>query len=144
MLAAKVAAGELPPLAERLPENPLVVRDGTLAFKGGIPDLALGKYGGTVKSQHQAGGLDVETFYMNVEPVVTAPDIVLEGVYGNVFEDFEVSADNTEFTFFLRKGLKWSDGAPVTMEDVKFVFEDMYFNEEYGAIPGWLLSRDEA
>lgn len=143
MLAQRVADGELPPLAERLPENPLVVRDGTLAFTGGIPDLALGKYGGTVKSQHQAGGLDVETFYMNVEPVVTAPDIVLEGVYGNVFEDFEVSSDNTEFTFMLRRGLKWSDGVPVTMEDVRFVMEDMYFNEEYGAVPGWLLTPDE-
>jgi peptide/nickel transport system substrate-binding protein len=84
---------------------------------------------------HLGGGLDVEAFYLNVEPVVTGPDIVLEGVYGNVFEDFQVSPDNTEFTFTLRKGLKWSDGVPVTVQDVAFVIEDLYFNEEYMDTP---------
>ena len=142
MLAEKVAAGELPPLEERLPLKPLVVEDGVVSFEGAIPDLALGEYGGTLKTQHQAGGLDVELFYTSVEPVVTGPDIVLEGAYGNVFEDFQISDDNKEFTFHLREGLKWSDGTPVTMDDVRFTVEDLYLNESFGAVPGWLLSKD--
>ncbi|NLF01773.1 MAG: hypothetical protein GX601_12430, partial [Anaerolineales bacterium] len=144
MLAERVAAGELPPLEERLPLKPLVVKDGMISMAGAIPDLTLGQYGGTFRTAHQAGGLDVELFYTSVEPVVTGPDITLENLYGNVFEAYEVSEDNTEFTFKLREGLKWSDGVPVTMDDVRFVIEDLYFNEEYGTVPGWLLSSDEA
>ncbi|MDD2637268.1 MAG: ABC transporter substrate-binding protein, partial [Bacteroidales bacterium] len=35
-----------------------------------------------------------------------------------------------EYTFKLRKGLKWSDGAEVTMDDYRFAFEDCVFNAE--------------
>ena len=38
--------------------------------------------------------------------------------------------DNKEFTFKLRDGLKWSDGTPVTTEDVRFVMENIYGNEK--------------
>ncbi len=145
MLAALVKSGKLPPLGQRLPEKPLVVKDGVLAYEKAIPDLALGKYGGTMKTGRQAGGLDVEAFYTNVEPVVTGPDISTQGLYANVFESYEVSPDNKVFTFILRKGLKWSDGQPVTTEDVRFMIEDVYFNAEYQATPpDAFLSADEA
>jgi len=42
-----------------------------------------------------------------------------------------VNADNTEFTFTLREGMKWSDGVPVTTEDIRFTWEDCVLNEEY-------------
>ena len=35
------------------------------------------------------------------------------------------------FTFKLREGLKWSDGEPVTMEDVEFWWNDILKNTEY-------------
>ena len=38
--------------------------------------------------------------------------------------------NNQDFTFKIREGLKWSDGTPVTTEDVRFTFEDMYANEK--------------
>ena len=38
-------------------------------------------------------------------------------------EKWEVSKDGLTYTFYLRDGLKFSDGKPVTMEDVKFSFE---------------------
>ena len=146
MLAERVQKGELPPLEERLPQNPLVVADGVLAFEGAIPDLSLGQYGGTLRTQHIAGGgLNGEVFYLTEEPVVCGPDIFLEDLYGNVFESVAVSPDNKKFTFALRKGLKWSDGVLVTMEDVAFTVEDMYYNEEYQAIPpSGLVSPGEA
>ena len=146
MLAAKVAAGELPPLEERLPASPLVVRADSLAYKGAIPDFALGNYGGQLKIPlFPAGGLDVYTLFGAREPLVRGPDISLEGGYANVLADFQISPDNTEFTFTLRQGLKWSDGVPVTMEDVQFVVEDLWFNEDYSpTVPWWLTSPDEA
>ncbi|MEK7356512.1 MAG: ABC transporter substrate-binding protein [Bdellovibrionota bacterium] len=47
-------------------------------------------------------------------------------------EKFEISKDGKQFTFTLRKGAKWHDGKPVTIEDVKFSF-DVIFDEKYNA-----------
>ncbi|MBH8554290.1 ABC transporter substrate-binding protein [Nostocaceae cyanobacterium CENA357] len=47
-------------------------------------------------------------------------------------ESWEISEDNLRFVFTLREGLKWSDGQPLTVDDVVFTFNDIYLNE---AIP---------
>ena len=45
----------------------------------------------------------------------------------------------TEFTFTLREGHKWSDGAPVTTEDVRFAYEDVLSNELLNSsVPSYL------
>lgn len=41
-------------------------------------------------------------------------------------ESWETSADHKSFTFKLREGLVWSDGKPITTEDVKFSFDTIY------------------
>ncbi|ATH06656.1 peptide ABC transporter substrate-binding protein [Halobacteriovorax marinus] len=38
-------------------------------------------------------------------------------------KSWEVSKDGTEYTFTLRDGVKWHDGKPLTIEDVKFSFD---------------------
>lgn len=45
-------------------------------------------------------------------------------------ESWEVSDDGVRYVFTLREGLKWSDGEPLTAEDVVFSFNDLYLNEE--------------
>lgn len=45
-------------------------------------------------------------------------------------ESWEVSPDNLEIVFTLRKGLKWSDGHPLTAEDVVFSYNQLYLNPE--------------
>jgi peptide/nickel transport system substrate-binding protein len=45
-------------------------------------------------------------------------------------ESWEISPDNQRVVFQLRKGLKWSDGKPLTADDVVFSYQDVYFNEE--------------
>jgi microcin C transport system substrate-binding protein len=45
-------------------------------------------------------------------------------------EKWQVSADGREFSFTLREGVKWHDGKPVTVEDVKFSF-DVIFNPKF-------------
>ena len=48
-------------------------------------------------------------------------------------EKFEISEDGKLFTFTIRKDAKWSDGKPLTAEDVKFSF-DVIFDSKYNAI----------
>ena len=96
-----------------------------------------------------------ETFYNNLrkEPATLHPikssDYYASIVHGHIFESlldrnpetykwepqlaekWEVSPDGQTFTFYLYKGLKWSDGRPLTAEDVKFSLE-AYKNPEYG------------
>ena len=48
-------------------------------------------------------------------------------------ERWEQSSDGKTFVFHLHKGLKWSDGKPLTAKDVKFSLE-AYKNPSYGGI----------
>lgn len=119
-LAERVATGELPPVAERLPKNPKV-----------LPVYEeIGQYGGTWRRAY-TGLADrwgatklleehIVEFYMP-----QAGEIVVQPNWVDVFE---VSPDATTYRFHIREGLKWSDGAPVTTEDVRFWYEDVFRN----------------
>jgi peptide/nickel transport system substrate-binding protein len=133
MMAEKVAAGDLPPVEERLPENPAVVE----------PINEVGQYGGELRIGFTGnnpgwGGMWFMTGWENL--VIWKPDF--SGVAPNIAESWEVSDDVREYTFHLRKGLKWSDGVDFTADDVLFYFEDILFNEEInraqGAVADWL------
>jgi peptide/nickel transport system substrate-binding protein len=43
-------------------------------------------------------------------------------------ESWEISEDNKQIVFTLREGLKWSDGEPLTADDVIFTYQDVIFN----------------
>ena len=43
-------------------------------------------------------------------------------------ESWETSKDKLKITFTLRNNLKWSDGHPLTAEDVDFTYNQLYFN----------------
>ena len=106
---------ELPPLSERLPEEPLVV----------IPYDSIGEYGGTfnaLSNATEAGTSDfLSTRHVNL--VRYADD--LTSIVPNVAKSWEWNDDFTQLTFTLRKGHKWSDGAPFTAEDVKFWYDNL-------------------
>jgi peptide/nickel transport system substrate-binding protein len=129
-LATMVTAGTLPPLDERLPETPFVVGPGTYMTTEQMPDWQPGKYGGTLRSAHSVANWSPDIFVMMDEPFLMAPKISDQGIVCNVCQEFKVSDDNTTFTFTLRKGLKWSDGEPVTTEDVQFAWEDIRNNDK--------------
>ncbi|GIK72354.1 MAG: peptide ABC transporter substrate-binding protein [Chloroflexota bacterium] len=138
-LAAAVAAGTLPPLEERLPKVPFVVGPGVLLSEENVPDWAPGQYGGTLNTAHSVADWAPDVFVMLNEPLLSAPDLSVQGIRGNVLESFEVSDDNTVFTFKMREGLKWSDGTPVTTEDVRFTWENIYGNDKL--FPGGVPAR---
>jgi peptide/nickel transport system substrate-binding protein len=43
-------------------------------------------------------------------------------------ESWEISPDQKRITYKLREGLKWSDGEPITADDVVFTYNDVIFN----------------
>jgi len=45
-------------------------------------------------------------------------------------ESWEVSKDGKKIVFTLREGLKWSDGQPMTTDDIIFSYEKIYFNDK--------------
>ena len=129
-VAEAVVAGTLPPLEERLPKVPFVVGPGVLLSEASVPNWAPGQYGGTMNSAHSVADWSPDVFVMMNEPLLQAPDLSVQGIQGNVLESVEVSDDNTVFTFKMREGLKWSDGEPVTTEDVRFTWENIYGNDK--------------
>ncbi len=119
MLTELVEKGELPPVDERLPENPTVVNA-----------VEVGQYGGVWHRAFKGpGDRWGPTKLMEERPLKFAAD-----ADGNVqlvpsyIESYSVNDDFTEFTFTLLDGLKWSDGHPVTTEDVKFWYNDIFLN----------------
>ena len=126
-LADRVAAGDLPPLDERLPESPFVV--------GGRD--AIGVYGGEVRMIHFDPVWMVSNYDWNADRLLHFSDEDLRTIVGNIFESWEVSTDGKEYTFYMRKGMKYSDGAPLTTEDVRFYWEDYHLNTELNASVVW-------
>ena len=119
-LKTQVDGGALPPLNERLPENPLVI----------TPVERVGAHGGDWNHALVGGGsLSMLVRYQGYEPLLRfTPD--WSGVTPNVAESFEASPDATEYTFKLRRGHKWSDGQPFTTEDVRFWYEDIFLDKD--------------
>jgi len=132
MLADLVKSGKLPPVDERLPQTPVVV--------GGRD--AIGVYGGEVRMIHYDPVWLVSNYDWMAERLLHYLDIDLRTLVPNIFEGWEVSPDGTTFTFKMRKGLKWSDGQPVTTEDVRYFIEDVWFNKDLNASPMWQIRFD--
>ena len=130
MLATLVAQGMLPPIDDRLPDNPLVITQQRNAAPDGALDLQVGKHGGTIRLVHLPPYGTPEMGFIARTPLVTRPgENLAHPVTPNIVESWETNADNTVFTFRLREGHKWSDGAPVTTDDVRFAYEDIFLNE---------------
>lgn len=132
LLQPRVDSGELPPLDERLPETPAVVGDRD----------AIGVYGGEVRMIHFDPVWAVSAYDWNSERLLHYSDQDLRTIVPNIFESWEVSPDGTTFTITMRKGMKWSDGEPLTTEDVRFFIEDVWFNTDLYASPMWQLRFD--
>ncbi len=119
VLAAQVAAGVLPPLAERLPARPAVA---------GMdwPGQTIGRYGGQL-DMLMASTKDtrIMTVYAYARLVVYDRNL---DIVADLVESFEVE-DERSFTFHLRPGHKWSDGAPFTTEDFRYYWDDVANNE---------------
>ncbi len=119
MLRARVEAGELPPVSQRLPADPMVVR----------PYERVGIYGGRLRVITGEAQRLIECLYMLMTPLLR---FASDGrtIVPNVARHWEMSDDGRVFTIYLRRGMKWSDGVPVTVRDVQFAWEDILLDPE--------------
>ena len=116
-LAAQVAAGKLPPQARRLPERPRVmVTDPEAVYGGEIRTLI-----STLKDTKLAFVYGYARLVGFDKKYQLVPDIL---------ERFEVTEGGRSFTFHLRKGHRWSDGAPFTSADFAYYWEHVANNPE--------------
>lgn len=120
MFAEKVKKGELPPVEERLPKEPFVVTTYD----------EIGTYGGTLRGisiSYESGTSEIMS-WRQVNMVRFDDDC--STIVPNVAKSWKVNDDYTEVTFTLRKGHRWSDGAPFTVDDVVFWMDDIILNKE--------------
>lgn len=134
MLDALVAAGTLPDVADRLPSDPRIV----------TPYDEIGTYGGVWRRAF-TGASDDRGPQKLMEPrivrfVQTAPGVF--DIEPGWASSYEINETSTEFTFHIRDGLRWSDGHPVTTEDVLFYFEDVVGDDNPWPWPSLLQQGD--
>lgn len=120
MLKELVKKGQLPPLEMRLPEEPEVV----------VPVEGIGKYGGTWNEVTPYPNF-VDFFQITTEDTWLQYKRDYTDVRPNLVKKVEFSNGGRVITLYFRKGVKWSDGAPFTTEDIKFAWDDLILNEEY-------------
>ena len=135
-LVAAVDGGKLPPVRERMPETPAVA---DMSGEG----QSIGTHGGTL-NMLMGRAKDIRMMMVYGYARLVGYDPNLEFV-SDILERFEVEGGKV-FTFTLRKGHKWSDGAPFTVEDFRYYFEDVASNEDLSpfGMPTMLLVDGEA
>jgi len=123
--AQMVKDGKLPAIDSRLPQEPRILPnvDGIGTYSDTLHLLSMGTFGDFGHEMFQG------SFGENNKD-------------GSIFADFcsgyEVSPDAKTFTIHIRKGLKWSDGEPVTTADVKFWYDDdATYKEISSSTPGF-------
>jgi peptide/nickel transport system substrate-binding protein len=121
MLAAKVAAGQLPPLEQRLPASADVMVE-TMDSTGAYGDHQTFVYGGRT-DQWSYGMIGEEPLFRFTVQGTVEP---------NVAKGYTVNANSTEYTIYLRQGMKWSDGVPFTADDCIFFYEKMILPRTFG------------
>ena len=135
-----VDAGKLPPVAERLPKEPLVFKTATM------PD-GVGVYGDTMRhviggklqgwnflagAQQGWGGIDLGMYecLTRTGPLFTIKAEELQPL-PNLAKSWEWSDDGFKLTMHLVEGAKWSDGVPFTSADIMFLWEDNIVDPNY-------------
>jgi len=119
-LAGLVQAGALPPLEDRLPASPVIVK----------PTRKIGKYGGTAFGEGISPRVTHDMQIVNTTGLLDWNNDLTEAV-PLLAAGYEFNEDYTRCIIYLRKGIKWSDGEPFTVDDILFYFEDMAFDKEY-------------
>lgn len=119
-LAALVDQGLLPPVDERLPAEPLVL----------TPVESIGTYGGSWTSMKVGEGMSQVHMTNWVENFVKwKNDVPGSGHRPNVLTSWEWNDDATTITLHFRRGMRWSDGAPLTVDDWLFSWFDMALDD---------------
>lgn len=100
----RTAAAQVPQIVARTPGDP---QSFNYALNQSSPNVFGFIYEGLITENGETG---------EIEPALA--------------ESWEISEDNLQIVFTLREGLKWSDGQPLTVDDIVFTYNDIYFNDQ--------------
>ncbi|MGV8985395.1 MAG: ABC transporter substrate-binding protein [Cypionkella sp.] len=139
------AAGKLPPLADRLPKEPLVYKtanepDGTGVYGDVMRHVIGGRPEGWnfwAGQSYGWGGIDIglvecltrtgPLFEVNSSDLQPMP---------NLAKSWDWSDDGKTLTVHLIEGAKWSDGAPFTTADTEFYYNDIVMDPNVTPLNG--------
>ena len=123
-LAAQVSAGTLPPVWERIPAQPMI-----------IPTLqdGIGEYGGVVR-RFYLGPADGCNFFRLSRASLARFSQDGFSFIPSIARGWEVSDDGKEWTFLLREGMRWSDGAPFTADNFVWQYENVIINKDLNPV----------
>jgi len=128
-----VEDGDLPPVAERVGSEPLVLE----------PIDGVHRHGGTWhRVANSDGDVGVITWRMSGATLVRWSPLGYP-IRPHVAKGWEVSDDGRVYTFHLRKGMRWSDGHPFTARDIGFWLESDFLSQEGDAWPDFLRTGIE-
>ena len=113
----------LPAVSGQLPDDPIVI----------YPYGENGKFGGKARIT-----LGDNWHFFNWESVLTI-SADLRNFLPNLARDWTVSEDGRITTIFLRSGLKWSDGHPLTTDDFMFSFNHIWLDPEISPLPSRMI-----
>lgn len=105
----------LPPVTQRLPDDPVVI----------TPLSGRGVYGGTARVILE----DARLMFPAEGPFIISADH--KTILPNLAESWSYSQDGRQLTVKLRKGLKWSDGHPLSVDDFLFTTNDLQLNRNF-------------
>ncbi len=106
---------DLPPVEQRLPDDPVVI----------APLESMGVYGGTARIIAE----DRSMFFSPEGLFTISPDH--KTILPNLAETWTYSDGGRRLTVRLRRGLKWSDGHPLSADDVLFTVNDLQLNSGF-------------
>lgn len=131
-LAEQVKANKLPAVDARLPEQPLLV-----------PVVeSTGQYGGVWRRAF-LGPADANNYVRVVFDSLFRFSPDGSKIEPKIASSAEPSADFKSWTVNLRKGARWSDGAPMTADDIMFWYKDVLLNKDLTpTLPGWMRNAD--
>ena len=129
MMAEMVANGELPPVEERLPEEPAVIRT-----------WQVGQFGGEVRV---LGNEFLQEMEQEPFEIKQTWNFRLR-MHAKFCKGWALAEDGKSLTLFMRKGHKWSDGVEITAEDWRFWYEDMLMDPDLVGPPSqqWIAGGE--
>lgn len=133
-LQERVREKQLPPLAQRLPSQPEIVK----------PHQSTGRYGGTLRTALRGNADQNAILRMIGAQGLVRWKLDFSGVIPNVAERWSSNADVSEYVFKLRRGMRWSDGTPFTADDVLFAVNDLIANPQFFVVtPSRYVIKDK-
>ena len=126
ILAELVQEGKLPPVAQRVGDEPLVLE--------GVEGV--GNYGGTwMRAANSPSDVSIISWRFASAGLVRWSPMGYP-IRPNIAKSWTVSPDRREWTFSLRKGMRWSDGEPFTADDILYWWEE---NKQLNTVrPEWM------